>query len=217
MHNSVWTNNVKLPEFKTLSGDIKTDVLIIGGGMCGLLCAYFLKQAGIDYALLEGDKIASGVTKNTTAKITSQHGLIYSKLIKNAGEEMAKMYLNANEEAIKSFEDICKNTDCDFERKPAYTYSLSDRQKIEDEVYAVNSLGFKAEFSKASELPFKINGAIRFENQAQFNPLKFILEISKDLNTDPMFLLTKMQKNLTECMLMRIKRECRSEIMAICF
>ncbi len=182
MHNSVWTNNVKLPEFKTLSGDIKTDVLIIGGGMCGLLCAYFLKQAGIDYALLEGDKIASGVTKNTTAKITSQHGLIYSKLIKNAGEEMAKMYLNANEEAIKSFEDICKNTDCDFERKPAYTYSLSDRQKIEDEVYAVNSLGFKAEFSKASELPFKIKGAIRFENQAQFNPLKFILEISKDLN-----------------------------------
>ena len=81
MRKSVWTDSVELPEFKQLNGDIKTDVLIIGAGLCGILCAYFLKQKNIDYVLVESKTIASGITKNTTAKITSQHGLIYNKLI----------------------------------------------------------------------------------------------------------------------------------------
>ena len=75
--NSIWVSATELPHFKALQGDIDTDVLVIGGGMCGLLCAYFLQQAGVRYALAEANTIGSGVTKNTTAKITSQHGLIY--------------------------------------------------------------------------------------------------------------------------------------------
>lgn len=182
MKKSVWSEEIQLPEFKKLEGEIKTDVLIIGGGLSGLLTAYFLKQKGIDYCLVEGNRIASGITKNTTAKITSQHGLIYDKLICNAGKEKAQMYLKANEDALREFENLCKSIDCDFEKKSAYTYSLSDRKKIEAEVKAVNSLGFPAEFKNDTELPFKIQGAIVFDNQAQFNPLKFIKEIVKDLN-----------------------------------
>lgn len=181
MKKSVWSDEIKLPEFKKLDQEVKTDVLIIGGGLAGILTAYFLKQKGIDYILIEGNKIASGITKNTTAKITSQHGLIYDKLINNFGKEKAKMYLCSNQDALKEFEKLSKNIDCDFEKKSAYTFSLSDREKIEKEVKAVNLLGFSAEFQIPTELPFETKGAIVFKNQAQFNPLKFIREISKDL------------------------------------
>ena len=182
MKTSLWQDNVSLPEFDTLKGEFKTDVLIIGGGLSGILCAYFLKNAGIDYILVEGNKIASGTTKNTTAKITSQHGLIYSKLINKYGKEKAKMYLEANEKALSKYKELCKKINCDFEARTAYTYSLSDRKKIEDEVYSLNSIGFPANFTEETELPFSVKGAVSFNHQAQFNPLKFIAEISKDLN-----------------------------------
>ncbi len=182
MKKSVWQYEVSLPKFEQIKGDIKTDVLIIGGGLCGILCAYFLKEKGIDYILLEGSTICSGTTKNTTAKITSQHGLIYNNLINSIGHDGAKKYLFANQDAVSEYEKLCKNIDCDFEKKKAYTYSLSSPEKIEKEVVVVNSLGFSASFEDTKELPFKTQGAICFAGQAQFNPLKFIKEISKNLN-----------------------------------
>lgn len=182
MIKSIWSENCVLPQFEKLKGEHKTEVLIIGGGMCGLLCAYYLRKANIDHILVEGDTIASGITKNTTAKITSQHSLIYDKTLKSYGKEKAQMYLDANNRALLEFEKLCKNIECDFSKKDAYTYSLTDREKIEREVRAVNSLGFDAEFEKNLELPFSVAGAIRFKNQAQFNPLKFIAALCKDLN-----------------------------------
>lgn len=182
LKKSVWTDTVDLPKFLSLNKDIKTDVLIIGGGLCGILCAYQLEKAGINYILVEGSKIASGITKSTTAKITSQHGIIYRKLIENFGKEKAKMYLDINELSLSRYKSLCKDIDCDFEEKDAYTYSLNDRTKIEEEVESLNSLGFNAEFMEKTELPFPICGAVKFNNQAQFNPLKFIAEITKGLN-----------------------------------
>ena len=85
MKKSVWTDSIEIPQFDSLNGDRKTDVLIIGGGLCGLLCAYFLQRAEIDYILVEGDRIAKGITKNTTAKITFLHGLVYSNIINSIG------------------------------------------------------------------------------------------------------------------------------------
>ena len=76
---SVWSDTAALPRFCSLKHDLKVDVLVIGGGMAGILCAGFLQRAGVDYALVEADRICSGITKNTTAKITSQHGLIYDR------------------------------------------------------------------------------------------------------------------------------------------
>ena len=178
MRKSVWDS--KLPEFKRLEGDKNTDVLVIGGGLCGILCAWTLQQKGIDYILVEGNRIMSGITKNTTAKITFQHGLIYDKLIRSVGKEKAQMYLYANKIALEKYKNM--NVDCDFEMKDAYTYSMTDRQRIEDEVRAVNSLGFSADFVEDCGLPFKTKGAVCFRNQAQFNPHKFILNIIKDLN-----------------------------------
>lgn len=182
MKKSVWTDVVKMPAFESQKEDIKTDVLIIGGGLCGLLCAYRLQQAGVDYVLVEGDKIAMGITKNTTAKITLLHGAIYSKLLSDYGRENAQMYLYANQKALTEYERLCRNIDCDYEKKTAYAYSLTDKAKIEEEVQAINKLGLDAKFSENIQLPFEIAGAVKLENQAQFNPLMFLSQIAKELN-----------------------------------
>lgn len=183
MQKSLWLNTVSLPTFKKINGNIKTDVLIIGGGICGILCAYFLREAGIDCVLVEKQRIAQGTTGYTTAKITSQHGLIYDYLINKFGKETAKKYLLINETAIKKYDELCKNIDCDFKRISAYTYSKSSLEKIEREIKALNSLGVNnANLFLSLPLPFEIVGAVGVENQAQFNPLKFINHISKNLN-----------------------------------
>ncbi|MDP4119172.1 MAG: FAD-binding oxidoreductase, partial [Bacillota bacterium] len=198
---SVWTDSIDIQNFDGLKKDIKTDVLIIGGGMAGLLCAYQLDMAGVNYVLVEGSRIGSGVTKNTTAKITSQHGLIYDNLIKNAGLEKAKMYLQVNELAISKFKNLCKDIDCNFEEKNAFVYSLTDRKAIENEVAAVNKLGMKAEFTDKLPLPFDSVSAIKFNNQAQFNPLKFIAAISKNLNIYENSFITSIdiKKGVAQC------------------
>lgn len=186
--NSIWTENATSPHFEMLNGNKNTDVLIIGGGIAGILCAHMLKKAGIDCILVEAGKICSGITKNTTAKITVGHGLIYDKLIKQIEQESAELYLKAQTMAMGEYDRSCKEIDCEFEKKPSYVYSLNDRKKIEDEVAALNKLGIKAELSDAPELPFKVAGAVCLRDQAQFHPLKFLFSISKDL---PIFENTK--------------------------
>lgn len=179
---SVWNENVSFPQFPRLKGTKKTDVLIIGGGLAGILCAYFLKQKGVNYILAEGGKICSGTTENTTAKITSQHGLIYYKLLKKLGAEQASMYLHANQAALKEFQKLCANIECDYEIKDNYVYSLDNIALLEKEFYALSKIGFKAHLVKNVSLPFKTAGAVKFSNQAQFNPLKFTSALCKDLN-----------------------------------
>lgn len=180
--NSIWTDGVNLPHFSSFEGSINTDVLVIGGGMAGILCAYFLEQKGIDYILVEGRDICSGITKNTTAKITSQHGLIYHKLLKRAGYEKTRMYLEANQKALEKYAELCQTIDCGFERKTAYVYSLDKPKKLEEEMEALRKLGFPAKLETSIELPFPTAGAVSFEQQAQFQPLKFISGILWELN-----------------------------------
>ena len=179
---SLWSASSALPQFESLKTDIKTDVLIIGGGITGILCAYLLKQAGVNYVLAEANTICSGVTKNTTAKITSQHGLVFHKLIKRFGIEKTGLYLKANQEALEKYTRLCAGIDCDFEIKDAFVYSRDNLQKITDETDALQSLHFPAEFVQRLPLPFSVAGAVKFPGQAQFHPLKFIAAIAKDLN-----------------------------------
>ncbi len=179
--DSIWIENSAQVAFPKLPGSIKTDVLIIGGGLAGLLCAHKLKKAGVDCILVEAKKICDGITGDTTAKITLQHGLIYDKLIRQFGEAKAQMYLQAQMRAMREYSRLCLSISCDYIQQDSYVYSVSDREKIETEVAALNRLGCKAEFSKAENLPFSVAGAVRVKNQAQFHPLKFAFEIAKDL------------------------------------
>lgn len=181
MH-SIWTEGTSLPHFRALEGNVKTDILIIGGGIAGILCAYFLKEKGADYLLAEGGTICSGITENTTAKITAQHGFIYDKLLNSVGIEKTKMYLDANQNAVKKYFELCENIDCDFEKKTNCVYSIDDKRKLEREAAALHKLGFPAEITETEELPFQTAGAVSFENQAQFHPLKFLARIAQNLN-----------------------------------
>lgn len=159
-----------------LLGDRKIDTVVIGGGMAGILTAYYLQQAGVPVIVLEADRIGRGQTGKTTAKITSQHNLIYDKLIQTFGKERARQYAKANEKAIGEYEKLIqeKNIDCHFTRCPAYLYSRKEREPLKKEEKAALALGIDAEYMETSGLPFSITGALRFKNQAQFHPLEFL-------------------------------------------
>ncbi len=177
---SIW-NKIEKPEFCEFGGDIKTDVLIIGGGLCGILCAYMLKNTGVNCVLVESDKICSGITNGTTAKITVQHGLIYDKIIKKYGIERAQLYYKSQKNAFDMLTKLAQDTDSDFEICDSFVYSLTDRELIENEVAACHRIGGSAEFCENTELPFRVLGAVKIENQAKFHPLKFAYSLANDL------------------------------------
>ena len=136
---SVWSDTTTPLKFDTLKRDIKTEVLIIGGGLAGVLCAYMLGQAGVDYVLAEADTVCSGITKNTTAKITSQHGLIYHKLIRQFGTEKAALYLHSNQEALENTCSFVRESIVILRKKDAYVYSRDSKQELLDELDALQN------------------------------------------------------------------------------
>lgn len=179
---SLWKATASLPEFPELVGDVRTDVLIIGGGIAGILTAYLLHEKGVKYVLVEKGRICSGTTGNTTAKITFQHGLIYDKILKSDGTEAARKYFAANRAAFDKYAELCGKTDCDYEIKDNYVYSTDDRRKLEKEVEALEKIGYIADLCENVPLPVKTVGAVKFPDQAQFNPLKFLSSVAEGLN-----------------------------------
>lgn len=181
---SIWVRDVEFAERRPLEKDMEVQVAVIGAGLAGVLTAFYLGRQGFDVIVLEADRVAGGQTKNTTAKITSQHGLIYSRLIQKHGREKAGMYARANEIAINSYQQIIEENEiqCGFERLPAYLYSRTEREILEKEAEAAAGLGIGAFFTENNELPFATAGAVCFEEQAQFHPLEFIKHISEGLN-----------------------------------
>lgn len=178
---SLWEQNLNMPKFPSLKKDINTDILIIGGGIAGILCAFQLQQTGADYVLAEARTICSGITKNTTAKLTSQHGLIYHHMIQKYGLEKAKLYLRANEAALQTYRILCSDIDCDFTEEDAFVYSLDKENKIINEFDALHRLGFPATLEDSIPIPLPVKAAIRFPGQAQFHPLKFLSAICSNL------------------------------------
>ena len=182
MIDSIWTRTARLPRFKGLEGDLKTDVLVIGGGITGLLCTWMLKQAGVDCALVEAERICGGTTGGTTGKITAQHGLVYRKLIREFGTEAAGLYRQAQEAALERYRALCREIDCDFEERDSFVYSLSDRRKLEEELEALSQIGAPAvSVRELPALPFPVAGAVQYPRQAQFHLLKFLAALSKGL------------------------------------
>ena len=177
--NSLWlSEDLNKKNFESLNKNISTDVCIIGSGIFGLTCGYYLSKAGLKVTVVDKSDIARKTTGHTTAKITSQHGLFYTYLVTTYGEQFAKDYLFANEEAIENIKNIIdtENIKCDFESQSNFVYTTdqSEVNKIKKEVDCVNTIGFPANFVTKTGLPFEIAGGIQFKNQAQFNPIKYI-------------------------------------------
>ncbi len=179
--NSLWQETASLPTFGTLPENKKTSVLVIGGGMAGLLTAYFLTQQGIDCIVVEQNRIGSGTTGNTTAKLTVQHGLVFHQLLKSMGWEKAQGYYLANKKALQTFGSLCETIDCDFENKINVVYTVEQPKKLEQEWQALSRLGIPALSIEDLPLPFDTDGGIGMKAQAQFHPLKFLGGIAKNL------------------------------------
>ncbi|MDD4773736.1 MAG: FAD-dependent oxidoreductase [Eubacteriales bacterium] len=180
---SVWSRDTQIPSRETLHGNISADIAIIGAGMAGVLIAYSLKKIGYNPIILEASRIGSGQTKNTTAKITSQHNLIYHKLIAQFGKEQARQYAEANQRAVTEYRNIIsrENIDCRLETRSAFLYSKKNSEPLIEETEAAQSLGIPADFTTTTALPFEVAGAVVFRDQAQFHPLKFLEAISKPI------------------------------------
>ena len=180
-----WIRSTPETNYPELTEDINTDVAIVGGGIVGITCAYLLAHAGLKVTILEADRILQGTTGHTTAKVTSQHSLIYDRLITQMGQEKARQYAEANKNALRFIADTVaeKGIDCDLTWRPAYVYTRSDNyvQQIEKEEKAASALGLKASVVHDLPLPFSVKAALRFDGQAQFHPLKYLKALAKML------------------------------------
>ena len=141
--SSVWRNQTLLPAFPKLDNSIKTDVAVIGGGMAGILCAHSLMENGVKCVLIEADRICHGVTGNTTAKITAQHGCVYSGLVSRFGDQFARMYYEANHDALQKYRELSRRIDCDFEDADSCVYSMGDNTALKREYAAMRRIDIK--------------------------------------------------------------------------
>ena len=185
---SYWLASTPCTSYPRLDEDMSVDVAIVGAGLVGITLAYLLKKEGRKVAVIEADRILQGTTGHTTAKITSQHSLIYEKLIRSMGKELAYQYAEANESSIRLIETIIDENkiDCDFSHLPAYIYTQSDEytEKIENEFKAASLLGISAQYTENTQLPFEVKAAMRFDNQAQFHPRKYLLALAEKIPGD---------------------------------
>lgn len=170
--DAFWEESAKLPSFPTMKHDIRADVLVIGGGLTGLLCAYHLKRAGMDVIVAEAETIGGGVTGRTTAKITAQHGAIYHRIAARYGMGAARHYYEANREALEAYREI--EGDFEFKTCDGFLFSRTHREVLETELNVLRTIGAGAEWAEDVELPFPVAGALRIPHQAQVHPLKLL-------------------------------------------
>ncbi|HWV23818.1 MAG TPA: FAD-dependent oxidoreductase [Thermomicrobiales bacterium] len=181
-HRSLWIATTPETSYPSLQEDIDVDVAVIGAGITGLTIAYLLIKKGVRVAVIEANRIAASTSGYTTGKITSLQGLTYADLMQEAGEEQAHIFAEANQAAIERIAMIVEEEriDCDFRRAPAFTFATSrnDVPAIEAEVEAAQKLDLPVSFTTDTGLPFRVEGAIRMEDQAMFHPRKYLLALA---------------------------------------
>lgn len=185
MMESIWKQTTTKAPHLRLSQNMETEAVVIGAGMAGILTAHCLQQLGIHVIVLDSSYVGSGQTQNTTAKITAQHGLIYHKTAQTMGEEKAKQYATANMTALNAYRILIhkQQIDCDYEELPAclYTTSRKDSDSLKREDEQAQKLGIPSKYTTQATLPFAVEGALYFDAQAQFHPLKFLHALAKNL------------------------------------
>jgi glycine/D-amino acid oxidase-like deaminating enzyme/nitrite reductase/ring-hydroxylating ferredoxin subunit len=178
-YHSYWAKSAPRAEYPSLSRDLDCDVAVVGAGIVGVTAALQLAVDGAKVALLEARELGSGATGYTTAKLSSLHGTIYSELAGSYGDDTARAYGEMNEAGVRAVAAYADELgiECDFRRKPNFTYAESDseRSTLVAEAETAQRLGLPASFQPDSdELPFPIAGAVRFDDQAEFHPLKYL-------------------------------------------
>lgn len=180
---SIWHQSAKLAPRPPLEGDVEAGAAVIGGGMAGILTAALLEEAGVRTVVLEADRVGSGQTGNTTAKVTAQHGAAYHRLEESLGEEAARLYAVANQTAVERYGRMIeeRGIDCGWERLPSVLYAVEDGDLLQREAAAQERAGLPVRLTEESGLPFPVLGAIRCGDQAQFHPLRFLYALAEKL------------------------------------
>lgn len=178
---SIWSREVDVPRFPVLEGELSTDVLVIGGGLAGLLCAWFLCREGLDCLVVEGECVGRGVTLGTTAKVTAQHGLMGTELSQTLGYDRARLYIQSNLEAVEAYRRLCERVACSFEDADSLVYSRDDRELLSRELEALRRLGCPAEYQKTLELPFSTAGAVKLSHQGKLQPMQLVAGLARGL------------------------------------
>ncbi|HEX5797678.1 MAG TPA: FAD-binding oxidoreductase [Candidatus Saccharimonadales bacterium] len=181
---SYWIDSTERSEYRALADDIDTDVVVVGGGIAGLTCAYLLSKSGKKVVVIEKDAIGSGVTGHTTGKVTSQHSVVYSELYDRLGKDEARLYGEANQTALTEINRIIKREkiDCDWQKQDNYVFSErpEDIARLKKEARIAGKLGLPATFTAEIPLPLPmVRGAVRFASQARFHPNKYLLGLTK--------------------------------------
>jgi glycine/D-amino acid oxidase-like deaminating enzyme/nitrite reductase/ring-hydroxylating ferredoxin subunit len=185
---SPWLDETLAAPRPALDRDLAVDVAVVGAGLVGLSTAFELQRRGVSVVVLEGRTVASGVSGNTTAKLSSLHGLTYDSLLASQGRDAARAYAAANQWGIDQAERNAAELgiDCDLRRKPNFTYT-EDRaraERLEAEAKAAASLGLPASFTEETDLPFEVAGAVRFDDQAEFQPVSYLRGIADALDAE---------------------------------
>jgi glycine/D-amino acid oxidase-like deaminating enzyme/nitrite reductase/ring-hydroxylating ferredoxin subunit len=180
--SSLWMDTSESPGYPVVAHDLAVDVAVVGGGITGITTALLLKEAGATVAVLEARSVGSGTTGYTTAKVTSLHRLIYSELESSFGEDGARAYGEANQAGLDQIVGFVDDLgiDCDLRRKPNYTYAPGpdEVQDVRHEAELATRLGLPATFTTETDLPFDVAGAVRFEDQAEFHPRRYVLALA---------------------------------------
>jgi glycine/D-amino acid oxidase-like deaminating enzyme/nitrite reductase/ring-hydroxylating ferredoxin subunit len=175
---SYWLQDAPSSDHPVLGGDREVDVAVLGAGISGLSLALELVEEGLEVALVEAGRVAGGASGYSTAKISSLHGLTYAQLESRQGEEIARAYGAANEAGLAAIAARVQalQIDCDFSRRDNFTYApgTEDVDSVQREVDVAQRLGLPASYVTSTELPFPVAAAVRFSEQAQFNPVRYL-------------------------------------------
>jgi glycine/D-amino acid oxidase-like deaminating enzyme/nitrite reductase/ring-hydroxylating ferredoxin subunit len=185
---SPWREGADRPDRPPLERDLEVDVCVVGAGIAGLSVAYELSRGGASVAVLEGRRIGDGVTGNTTAKLTALQGTRYTSMLSTHGVEVARAYADANEWGIERVEAIAGELgiDCDLRRKPCFTYTEDEGRvaELEREAEAARVAGLDAVLTTETDLPFDVAGAVKVEDEAEFQPVAYLVGLAAELDRD---------------------------------
>ncbi len=157
----------------------EADVVVLGAGIAGLTAAYLLAEAGRSVLVLEANEVAAGVSGNTTAKVTAQHALLYHRLDRQTAAAYGASQLAALEWIA------AQDVECDLERADSHVYLTEPDQRdlLRAEATAAAAAGLPADYLDEVDLPVGAVGAVRFRDQAQFHPRRWLLGLAEKIES----------------------------------
>ena len=175
-------------QYPALDRDLAVDVLVVGGGITGVTAAYLLKQGGCKVALVDRGALGGGETGHTTAHLTHVTDLRLKKLVDDFGCDHAQAAWDAGQFAVNQIFALAarEHIDCGLRRVPGYLFAAlggdtpREAAELHREAHLAAELGFDADFVEAA--PFVTRPAIRFSNQAEFHPIRYLRALAARLH-----------------------------------